>query len=249
MYKSTVPTMKSTNNPPSTFWIWRKVVCWTLGSYLPSLTCRLPRHFSDDVPFAKVGSVSFSEGKFWHKKTKITSPCVEQKNQCQLSQNFPTYPWNIHRTPNQQFMKEFLSFGGLGISGVCSRGMLGFSLKLALSLETSVNVSWHTWTKSLACGDSARKRLSGWGELLKLKSVPCTPEKSWLEDYVSSQGKLAVKLWGCKRLIKERGFHKKGVHGEWIFRILDAKIYGVLVYKTGQFFLGDFHVGKYTNSF
>ena len=44
-----------------------------------------------------------------------------------LSKNFPTYPWNIPQTPNQQFMKEFLSFGGLGIHGVCSRGMLGFS--------------------------------------------------------------------------------------------------------------------------
>ena len=43
------------------------------------------------------------------------------------SKNFPTYPWNIPQTPNQRFMKEFLSFGGLGIPGVCSKGMLGFS--------------------------------------------------------------------------------------------------------------------------
>ncbi len=43
------------------------------------------------------------------------------------SKNFPTYPWNIPQTPNQQFMKEFLSFGALGMPGVCSRGMLGFS--------------------------------------------------------------------------------------------------------------------------
>ena len=43
------------------------------------------------------------------------------------SKNFPTYPWNIPQTQNQQFMKEFLSFGGLGRPGVCSRGMLGFS--------------------------------------------------------------------------------------------------------------------------
>ena len=26
--------------------------------------------------------------------------------------DFPTYPWNIPQTPNQRFMKEFLSFGG-----------------------------------------------------------------------------------------------------------------------------------------
>ena len=43
-----------------------------------------------------------------------------------VSKNFPTDPWSIPQTPNQQFMKEFLSFGGLGMSGVCSRGMLGF---------------------------------------------------------------------------------------------------------------------------
>ena len=42
------------------------------------------------------------------------------------STNFPTYPWNIPQTPNQQFMKEFLSFGDLGKPGVCCRGMLGF---------------------------------------------------------------------------------------------------------------------------
>ena len=44
--------------------------------------------------------------------------------------NFPTYPErNIpKKTLNQQFMKEFrLHFGGLGIHGVCSKGMLGFS--------------------------------------------------------------------------------------------------------------------------
>ena len=44
-----------------------------------------------------------------------------------MSNNFPTYPWNIPQTQNQQFVKEFLSFGGLGRPGVCSRGMLGFS--------------------------------------------------------------------------------------------------------------------------
>ena len=30
------------------------------------------------------------------------------------------------KTPNRQFMKEFLSFWGLGMSGVCCKGMLGF---------------------------------------------------------------------------------------------------------------------------
>ena len=44
-----------------------------------------------------------------------------------LSKTFPTYPWNIPRTMNKDFMKEFLSFGGLGMPGVCSRGVLGFS--------------------------------------------------------------------------------------------------------------------------
>ena len=43
------------------------------------------------------------------------------------SKNYPTYPWNIPQTQNQEFMKGFLSFEGLGIQGVCSRGMLGFS--------------------------------------------------------------------------------------------------------------------------
>ena len=37
------------------------------------------------------------------------------------SRNFPTYHWNIPQTPNQQFMKEFLSFGGLGMPAACCR--------------------------------------------------------------------------------------------------------------------------------
>jgi len=36
-------------------------------------------------------------------------------------------PGTYYQTPNQRFMKEFLSSGGLGIPGVCSKGMLGFS--------------------------------------------------------------------------------------------------------------------------
>ena len=34
-----------------------------------------------------------------------------------ISKNFPTDPWSIPQTPNQQFMTEFLSFEGLGMSG------------------------------------------------------------------------------------------------------------------------------------
>ena len=44
-------------------------------------------------------------------------------NYLRIFQHTPgTYP-----RPPQEFMKGFLSFGGLGIHGVCSRGMLGFS--------------------------------------------------------------------------------------------------------------------------
>ena len=40
---------------------------------------------------------------------------------------------NIPQTQNQQFMKEFLSFGGLGRPGVCSRGYVGVLLGWNLS--------------------------------------------------------------------------------------------------------------------
>ena len=71
----------------------------------------------------------------WFKKK---TPKMERENSCGnfqpchvpkmlKSKNFPTYPWNIPQTPKQQFMKEFLSFWALGMPGVCSRGMLGFS--------------------------------------------------------------------------------------------------------------------------
>ena len=40
----------------------------------------------------------------------VESPLVHSKN-------FPTYPWNIPQTPNQQFMKEILSFGAGYVGG------------------------------------------------------------------------------------------------------------------------------------
>ena len=55
-----------------------------------------------------------------------------------ISKNFPTYPWNIPQTPNQEFMKGFLSFGGLGIHGVCSLGVCWGSLRL---LGSTVHIS------------------------------------------------------------------------------------------------------------
>ena len=40
------------------------------------------------------------------------------------SKNFPTYPWNIPQTPDQEFMKEFFeSFGVLVIHEVCETGV------------------------------------------------------------------------------------------------------------------------------
>ena len=61
--------------------------------------------------------------KSW-KKAKVTG------NKNGNSKNFPTYPWNIPQTPNQEFMKGFLSFGVWGFMGyapgVCW-GSMGFS--------------------------------------------------------------------------------------------------------------------------
>ncbi len=42
------------------------------------------------------------------------------------SKNFPTNPWNIPQTPNQQFMKGFLSFGD--VWGML-QGYVGFPLE------------------------------------------------------------------------------------------------------------------------
>ncbi len=47
-----------------------------------------------------------------------------------VSKNFPTYPWNIPQTPNQHFMKEFLSFGGLERPGVCETRVCWGSLRM-----------------------------------------------------------------------------------------------------------------------
>ena len=45
---------------------------------------------------------------------------------CFYLRTFQQTPGAYPKPPTNSFMKEFLSFGGLGMSGVCSRGMLGF---------------------------------------------------------------------------------------------------------------------------
>ena len=47
-----------------------------------------------------------------------------------MNENLPTYPWNKPQAQNQQFMKEFLSFGGLGRPGVCETGVCWGSLRM-----------------------------------------------------------------------------------------------------------------------
>ena len=46
------------------------------------------------------------------------------------SKNFPTYPWNIPQTLNQQFMKEFFSFWGFGDAWGMLQGYVGILLDI-----------------------------------------------------------------------------------------------------------------------
>ena len=53
-----------------------------------------------------------------------------------FSKNFPTYPWNIPQTPNQRFMKEFLSFGVFsGFLGYAKQGYVGVFLDFPTHLK------------------------------------------------------------------------------------------------------------------
>ena len=54
------------------------------------------------------------------------------------SKSFPTYRWNIPQTQNQQFMKEFLSYGGVGRPGVCETGVCWGSLRI----QDSFHLKW-----------------------------------------------------------------------------------------------------------
>ena len=74
---------------------------------------------------------------FWEKKT------------WKILRIFPTYPWNIPHTPNQQFMKEFLSFGASGMPGV-SPGVCWGSLRKRLS-EVWSFLRWQGWADVKAC--------------------------------------------------------------------------------------------------
>ena len=76
------------------------------------------------------------------KKTRVNSPktnmdtknslIVERKSSSKTSKNFPTDPWSIPQTPNQQFMfrNSCNIWGWKGMSGVCcTRGMAWGSLR------------------------------------------------------------------------------------------------------------------------
>ena len=47
-----------------------------------------------------------------------------------FSKNSPTYPWNIPQIPNQQFMKEFLSFAASGMPGGMLQGYVAVLLDI-----------------------------------------------------------------------------------------------------------------------
>ena len=70
-----------------------------------------------------------------------------------LSKTLPTDPRSIPQTPNQQFMKEFLSFGGeRGCLGYAKQGYVGFPLeslnymKLPILLGTKLHEDVLIWS-------------------------------------------------------------------------------------------------------
>ena len=67
----------------------------------------------------------FPPVRCWLVITRMTWFTIFRIRNPYKSKNFPTYPWNIPQTPNQRFMKEFLSFGALGIPGVLLQGYVG----------------------------------------------------------------------------------------------------------------------------
>ena len=75
------------------------------------------------------------------RKEPHTSTEFRDRRETIQSKNFPTYPWNIPQTRNQQFMKEFLSFGGerggLGYAPEVCWGSLGSKLFTPLKITPS----------------------------------------------------------------------------------------------------------------
>ena len=140
------PLFWGTKHPP-------RLVSWVWGCLIPK-NCGtwMSRDGSDRITGERINGLVITDpykwGMNWGEITILTfcqlptgHPSTPLYTKCRLphyfriqvilqslvfSKNFPTYPWNIHQTPNQQFMKDFFLFGGLGKPGVCSRGMLGF---------------------------------------------------------------------------------------------------------------------------
>ncbi len=60
-----------------------------------------------------------------------------------ISKTLPTDPWSIPQTPNQQFMKEFLSFGVWGCLGYAP-GLCWVSLRQLISLGAVLSRDEHS---------------------------------------------------------------------------------------------------------
>ena len=88
--------------------------------------------------------------------TKINEPGINASNHqffCRTadSKNFPTYPWNVPQTPNQQFLKEFLPFGGFGDARGVTHGPQGIGLRFKGRANGSFNEEAPTFLGSWCC--------------------------------------------------------------------------------------------------
>jgi len=72
-----------------------------------------------------------------------------------FSKNFPTYPWNVPQTPNQRFMKEFLSFGGFS-------GFLGYAPRVCWSVLRFFPPIWKICDSQKSKNGFIFPRFSGW---------------------------------------------------------------------------------------
>ena len=79
-------------------------------------------HCSDEIDLHK------SLGDLYHRRfdqVRLVMRIWEKLCQvCKGSKNFPTYPWNIRQTRNQQFMKEFLDLFWFGVEAFSNIYML-----------------------------------------------------------------------------------------------------------------------------
>ena len=168
-----------------------------------------PKHCS--IPYWFVGIHSWRRGQ--NSFQGILIGCFRKWWYPQIihSKNFPTYPWNIPQTPNQWFMREFLSFGVQGFLGYAPRVCWGFLRSILIGISNINHPFWgfsplflvqHPYGYSKGSFRPIGFRLASARPFNLMTLIKSTHPWNWWGGFVST----GVRWWLVMRLLRGSGY-------------------------------------------